>query len=89
MECKAIVMLGVKRCGGVGNDLNKGEKSSSWKSKNGEKLRDISESPPLNLIYVVSIDFNSLKWSISLYFTVETRFVKKYLQFYRVPQSPI
>ena len=49
-----------------------------------EKLRDVTESPPLNLIYVVSINFNSLKGSIKLDLMVETLFVKKCLQFLRV-----
>ena len=47
-------------------------------------MRGIKESPPLKLIYVVSINFNSLKGSIKLVLMVETLFVKKCLQFLRV-----
>ena len=47
-------------------------------------MRGIKESPPLKLIYVVSINFNSLKGSIKLDLMVETLFVKKCLQFLRV-----
>ena len=35
-------------------------------------MRGIKESPPLKLIYVVSINFNSLKGSIKLDLMVET-----------------
>ena len=58
------------------------EKISSL--KNGGKFCNTTESPLLNLIYVVSINFNSLKGSIKLDLMVEILFVKKCLQFLSV-----